>query len=216
MRLTRSVCPQAAEERNHDLASLYRAHFTRNVNPSNLAHYMDAYTRRQDLGIARDAATIRVPVLNITGAMSPHVDDTVTFNGRLNPNNSTWMKVSSPQVADRSAELPNGAVATPLQQDIGTSDKLGRWYLSRLVSFFSYIKTISGPQFVTSQPQNLHERKLIMQSIVRSSAESLALQYSVTSPVQNRLSRIALSLSICPGLWILPLTKSYQAFSSIP
>jgi len=32
-------------------------------------------------------------VINITGSLSPHVDDTVTFNGRLDPTNSSWMKV---------------------------------------------------------------------------------------------------------------------------
>ncbi|KAJ8736925.1 hypothetical protein PYW07_000196 [Mythimna separata] len=82
------------EERNHDLAQMYRMYFTRNVNPTNLSLFIDSYVRRCDLGIARDNDTIKVPVLNITGALSPHVDDTVTFNGRLNPNNSTWMKIS--------------------------------------------------------------------------------------------------------------------------
>ncbi|XP_068621513.1 protein NDRG3 isoform X2 [Battus philenor] len=82
------------EERNHDLAQMYRAYFTRNVNPTNLSLLIDSYVRRTDLNIARDAATIRAPVLNITGALSPHVDDTVTFNGRLQPTNSTWMKIS--------------------------------------------------------------------------------------------------------------------------
>ncbi|XP_075990560.1 protein NDRG3-like isoform X3 [Anticarsia gemmatalis] len=82
------------EERNHDLTQMYRAYFTRNVNPTNLSLFIDAYVRRTDLGIARETDTIKVPVLNITGALSPHVDDTVTFNGRLNPNNSTWMKIS--------------------------------------------------------------------------------------------------------------------------
>ncbi|XP_037300021.1 protein NDRG3 isoform X3 [Manduca sexta] len=82
------------EERNHDLTQMYRTYFTRNVNPTNLSLFIEAYVRRSDLGITRDADTIKVPVLNITGAMSPHVDDTVTFNGRLNPNNSTWMKIS--------------------------------------------------------------------------------------------------------------------------
>ncbi|CAB3226144.1 unnamed protein product [Arctia plantaginis] len=82
------------EERNYDLAQMYRAYFTRNVNPTNLSLFIDAYVRRTDLGIARETETIKVPVLNITGALSPHVDDTVTFNGRLNPNNSTWMKIS--------------------------------------------------------------------------------------------------------------------------
>lgn len=36
---------------------------------------------------------IRCPVLNITSNFSPHVDDTVTLNGRLDPSTSTWMKV---------------------------------------------------------------------------------------------------------------------------
>jgi len=59
------------------------------------------YIRRTDLDITReldplrkvDVRTIRAPILNVTGALSPHVDDTVTFNGRLDPVNSTWMKV---------------------------------------------------------------------------------------------------------------------------
>ena len=35
-----------------------------------------------------------MPVLNITGSLSPHIDDTVTFNGRLEPTKTNWMKVS--------------------------------------------------------------------------------------------------------------------------
>ncbi|XP_014366572.1 protein NDRG3 isoform X3 [Papilio machaon] len=83
-----------AEERNHDLAQMYRGYFTRHVNPTNLSLLMDSYVRRTDLNISREGHTIRAPVLNITGALSPHVDDTVTFNGRLQPTNSTWMKIS--------------------------------------------------------------------------------------------------------------------------
>lgn len=84
---------QFPEERNQDLTQMYRMYFTRHVNPTNLSLFIDSYIRRTDLGISRDTDTIKVPVLNITGALSPHVDDTVTFNGRLHPSNSTWMKV---------------------------------------------------------------------------------------------------------------------------
>lgn len=88
------------EERNHDLAQLYKSHFERAVNPTNLAMLINSYIHRTDLQIARTPsgspqaqATLKMPVINVTGSLSPHVDDTVTLNGRLNPENSSWMKV---------------------------------------------------------------------------------------------------------------------------
>lgn len=89
------------EERNHDLAQMYKSHFERSVNPTNLAMLINSYIHRTDLQIARtpsgspqvNVATLKMPVINITGALSPHVDDTVTLNGRLDPTNSSWMKV---------------------------------------------------------------------------------------------------------------------------
>ena len=56
---------------------------------------------RTDLGLAREIAangkamlgstrTLKMPVLNMTGDFSPHVDATVTFNGRLQPHKCTW------------------------------------------------------------------------------------------------------------------------------
>ncbi|XP_022920317.1 protein NDRG3 isoform X2 [Onthophagus taurus] len=90
------------EERNHDLVQVYKSYFERNVNPTNLALFIDSYIRRTDLNIHRDTDpgktkdihTLNMPVLNITGALSPHIDDTVTLNGRLDPKNSSWMKIS--------------------------------------------------------------------------------------------------------------------------
>ncbi|XP_046389384.1 protein NDRG3 isoform X3 [Ischnura elegans] len=102
---------KATEERNHDLGLVYKEYFERYINPTNLALFIDSYIRRTDLnlirgdveclasggqGARRDVAcsrTLRMPVMNITGALSPHVDDTVTLNGRLDPTNSTWMKI---------------------------------------------------------------------------------------------------------------------------
>lgn len=94
---------QDSEERNHDLVQVYKNYFERRVNPTNLALFIDSYVRRTDLNITREldptrkkeGLTLSVPVMNITGALSPHVDDTVTLNGRLDPRNSSWMKVSS-------------------------------------------------------------------------------------------------------------------------
>ncbi|XP_037903488.1 protein NDRG3 isoform X4 [Hermetia illucens] len=90
------------DERNHDLVQMYKTHFERAVNPTNLAMFINSYIHRNDLNIARtpsgspqtSTATLKMPVMNITGALSPHVDDTVTLNGRLDPTNSTWMKIS--------------------------------------------------------------------------------------------------------------------------
>ncbi|XP_060520892.1 protein NDRG3 isoform X1 [Cylas formicarius] len=89
------------EERNHDLVQVYKNYFERNLNPTNLALFIDSYVKRTDLNIQRDLDgtkknqyTLKVPVMNITAAYSPHADDTVTFNGRLDPTNSSWMKIS--------------------------------------------------------------------------------------------------------------------------
>uniref|UniRef100_A0A1B0DJY5 Uncharacterized protein n=1 Tax=Phlebotomus papatasi TaxID=29031 RepID=A0A1B0DJY5_PHLPP len=88
------------EERNHDLVQMYKNHFERSINPTNLGMWIYAYIHRTDLNIARTPSgtpqnntTLKMPVINITGALSPHVDDTVTLNGRLDPTNSSWMKI---------------------------------------------------------------------------------------------------------------------------
>ncbi|XP_021955627.1 protein NDRG3 isoform X2 [Folsomia candida] len=89
------------EDRNHDLTTVYRQYFESNVNPTNLAMFIDSYIRRTDLNIERtldpmrrkEVRTLKMALLNVTGAFSPHVDDTVTFNGRLDPVTSTWMKI---------------------------------------------------------------------------------------------------------------------------
>ncbi|XP_013119123.1 protein NDRG3 isoform X2 [Stomoxys calcitrans] len=146
------------EERNHDLVQVYKQHFERGVNPTNLAMLINSYIHRNDLNIARtppgtpgtepSAATLKMPIMNITGALSPHVDDTVTFNGRLDPTNSTWMKISDCAMVleEQPAKLAEAfrlflqgeGYATPLSTP--ASSPCGTKYLSYSNIFFANFK----------------------------------------------------------------------------
>ncbi|CAF4911765.1 unnamed protein product [Pieris macdunnoughi] len=84
---------RSTDNRNHDLVHVYKECFS-HMNPVNLSMLIDSYLRRSDLAIARDSNTFKVPVLNVTGGLSPHVEDTVTFNGRLEPAKTSWLCIS--------------------------------------------------------------------------------------------------------------------------
>jgi len=43
--------------------------------------------------IGQVSKSLQMPVLNIVGDHSPHVEATVTLNGRLDPAKCTWMKI---------------------------------------------------------------------------------------------------------------------------
>jgi len=91
------------------VSSIYKQYFIcgggDGPNGKNLALLMQAYVQRSDLNLAREIAAngkellgasvraLKTPVLNMTGDHSPHVDATVAFNGRLQPNKCTWMKI---------------------------------------------------------------------------------------------------------------------------
>jgi len=73
------------------------------VNPTNLSHLITSYVWRTDLGIQR-GDEIRDPkvkpfnfkcyVMNVMGDDSPHDDDVVETNGRLDPAQSSFVKFS--------------------------------------------------------------------------------------------------------------------------
>lgn len=84
---------------NHDLMTVY-CDYVKSINPQNLAHFIESYIKRTDLGIVREishlkksqAKNFRCPVMLVAGDNSPHLDSTVSMNARLDPANSTWMK----------------------------------------------------------------------------------------------------------------------------
>ena len=70
--------------------------------PNNL---LQVFLERSDIGVKREATSakgdggsfrsnITCPVLNVVGAWSPHVEESVDLNTKLNPNEATWFKVS--------------------------------------------------------------------------------------------------------------------------
>jgi len=91
------------------VSSIYKQYFnaggSEGPNCKNLAAFLQSYVQRSDLNLAREIApngkvlygassrALKSPVLNMTGDHSPHVEATVAFNGRLQPNKTTWMKI---------------------------------------------------------------------------------------------------------------------------
>jgi len=119
------------------LAAMYRQYFRTEVKPGNLAKLLQSYTSRSDLNIARltDSTmktmnrrnkTLTMPVLNIVGDQSPHVDATITFNGRVDPAKCTWMKITDAgMVLEEQKEKVAEAVGLFLQ-GLGYTISMGR------------------------------------------------------------------------------------------
>lgn len=88
------------ENSNKDLVTIVREQLRGIKHPKNLAMFIDSFSKRPAIKIARPApggtttVTLKCGVLIITGERSPAVDETVTLNSRLDPGNSTWMKIS--------------------------------------------------------------------------------------------------------------------------
>lgn len=87
-------------EKNHDLIETY-SHVFSKINPVNLGHIINSYINRSDLGIQRNDFEVepnqkkfnfKCSVLNVMGDHSPHEDDVVETNGRLDPSKSAFVK----------------------------------------------------------------------------------------------------------------------------
>lgn len=84
------------QNRNMDLIYQYRSLFSgKHLNARNLCMLIDSFIKRTDLKLDRcdRENNIRCPTLIICGHLAPQVDDTVEFNGRMNPELGTWMKI---------------------------------------------------------------------------------------------------------------------------
>ncbi|XP_078608059.1 protein NDRG3-like [Branchiostoma floridae x Branchiostoma japonicum] len=89
-------------EGHHDLVHAYRENLVRSVNPVNLAMFVDSYIKRNDMALHREVdpakkkiqKTIKCPVLLVGGDYSPHIEDVVEMNSRLDPVETQWIKMA--------------------------------------------------------------------------------------------------------------------------
>lgn len=86
-------------ETNHDLVHVY-SEYIKSINAKNMGYFIESYIKRTDLGIVRETdpmkkknvRNFRCPVMLVASDYSPHLNDTVDMNARMDPTNSTWMK----------------------------------------------------------------------------------------------------------------------------
>ncbi|CAD6184241.1 unnamed protein product [Caenorhabditis auriculariae] len=82
---------------NSDIVRQYRVFFQHLPNPQNLAAFMESYLQRTPVVLSRDGTSgpqLNVPVLQMVGAGSAFVDDSVDVNTKLDPAQSDWIKIS--------------------------------------------------------------------------------------------------------------------------
>jgi len=83
----------AVDERAHDLVAMYKTYFETDINSVNLGSLAEQYIARTDINLNRTGDTLKVPVLNVVGGLSPFIEETVTLNGRLKPSETNWIKI---------------------------------------------------------------------------------------------------------------------------
>ncbi|KAL7676971.1 hypothetical protein ACOME3_003220 [Neoechinorhynchus agilis] len=83
-----------------DLVNILTNYFKTYLNPVNFVRLLEMYTGRSQLSIERneedshDYPNFSCSVMNVTSDSSPYLDDAVEFNGRLDPSNSTFIKLA--------------------------------------------------------------------------------------------------------------------------
>uniref|UniRef100_A0A7E4ZUN5 NDRG3 n=1 Tax=Panagrellus redivivus TaxID=6233 RepID=A0A7E4ZUN5_PANRE len=85
------------DECNPDIVHQYKAFFYNLPNPTNLAAFIESFLNRSPIEFSRDGTAgpkLNIPVLQIVGARSAFIDDSVDVNSKLDPAKSDWVKIS--------------------------------------------------------------------------------------------------------------------------
>ncbi|XP_072918178.1 protein NDRG3b isoform X4 [Hemitrygon akajei] len=89
-------------ENNLELIQTYRLHISQDINQENMYLFVNSYNSRRDLEIERPIVgvnettvkTLQCPALLVVGDTSPAVEAVVECNSRLNPTNTTLLKMA--------------------------------------------------------------------------------------------------------------------------
>uniref|UniRef100_A0A7N6AHF0 N-myc downstream regulated 1b n=1 Tax=Anabas testudineus TaxID=64144 RepID=A0A7N6AHF0_ANATE len=86
---------------NHDLIATYRHHISVTMNQSNVSQFFRSYNNRNTLEVERpvpggniNVRTLKCATLLVVGDNSPAVEVVVDCNAKLNPTNTTLLKVA--------------------------------------------------------------------------------------------------------------------------
>merc|ERR1712226_1754033 len=96
--------------------------------------------------------TLKMPVINMTGDQSPHVDATVVFNGRLQPNRCTWMKIQDAAMILEEQPAKVGEAVKLFLQGLGyTLRRVGQASINRSQRSSSVTSTPYSSSTLTGQ-----------------------------------------------------------------
>jgi len=87
------------EKRNPDLVALVRDQLHNVSSPKNLGLFIESYSKRDAIKITRPTpgqqsrTSLKCGTLLITGDCSPVLEETIALNSKLDPSNSSWIKI---------------------------------------------------------------------------------------------------------------------------
>ncbi|KAH9419503.1 protein NDRG3-like [Dermatophagoides pteronyssinus] len=176
---------------DEEAVTFYRRYFSSGViNKNNLARFLESYLNRTALGISRDdrITNFKCPVAIVSADYSPHVDESVKMNSRLDPTNSTWVKLGDCSMPLEEQPNKTAEVLFLFLQGLGYTLKkaLNRSRGSSLLSG----KSMPCLQFLHPTKQNSSTQSAAT-IIPNSNGSSTYATVSSSSPQNNRRATLA-------------------------
>nr|XP_022342260.1 protein NDRG3-like isoform X3 [Crassostrea virginica] len=135
---------------NYDLTTVYKE-YIKSINTQNLSLLIESYLARTPLGIEREldpvrrigTKTLQCQTLLIVGDDSPHLDDAVELNGRLDPEKTDFLKIQD-------------CGGMPLEEQPGKVCEAFRLFLQGM----GYVPTLRQSTSTVSQVQKNYRQQL--------------------------------------------------------